>query len=66
MFYNLLSILVTGVDNNAIWCGYHILIRILVIMPANGDDNAQDYTDLGKRVQQKVVKSTTRMILGAA
>ena len=31
-----------------------------------GDDNAQDYTDLGKRVQQKVVKSTTRMILGAA
>ena len=34
MFYNLLSILVTGVDN-AIWCGYHILIRVLVIMPAN-------------------------------
>ena len=35
MFYNLLSILVTGVDNNAIWCGYHILIRVLVIMPAD-------------------------------
>ena len=34
MFYNLLSILVTGLDN-AIWCVYHILIRVLVIMPAN-------------------------------
>ena len=51
MFYNLLSILVTGVDN-AIWCGYHISIRVLVIMPIAirrvfllqfYDDNAQDY-----------------------
>ena len=34
IFHNLLSILVTGVDN-AIWCGYHILIRVLVIMPTH-------------------------------
>ena len=32
IFCNLLSILVTGLDN-AIWCGYHISIRVLVIMP---------------------------------
>ena len=34
-----------------IWCGYHIVIRVLVIMPnalewgsSMYDDNAQDYT----------------------
>ena len=59
--YNLLSILVTGVDN-AIWCGYHIvIIRVLVIMPTHHyQDGVLQCMMIMPRITQRIILCPTK------